>query len=288
MTQRLRGFYIITQDIRDIDMSISYACKALEICSEKYSLRAKIFYNLAEALFTRHYHMKKVEDLEEALQNFDKCLKILPNNNYLKAEYLFGFGLAQLRKLELLCPSGKTPESEMHPMLNEIIGQFKAAALEATSSPIAFHFCAAFQWAINLQRWNPEAALEAYDHVIKFLPRLKSMGTKLIKRQKAFKFSKTDGASRNAALNAITVRRYDKAVEFLKAGHAVFWQQILQLCIPTNELREAAPELEAKFSQISAELDKGTLRKEVQALGSHEERLMQEEEIVQLGDLNEE
>ncbi|KAF8998710.1 CHAT domain-containing protein [Cyathus striatus] len=288
MAHRLRSFYTVTREIEDIDGSIFYARKALELCPEKYSKRATIFHNLAEALFTRFQHTGNVQDLDEAIQNYDQCLKALPGNHYHRAEYDVGYGIARARKLGLIYLSGETPESEMRPVFIDIIRQFKAVVLEATSSPIPYRFRAAMQWATILQRWRPESALTAYDQAMNFLPKLNSLGTKLHERQWSFIFNNTDGAGREAALNAIKVGKYNKAVEYLETGRASFWHQILQLRTPTDALRIAAPDLEAIFSRISAELEKATLEQEVRGAGSHAECLIREEQSVRIGELNEE
>ncbi|KAF8998705.1 hypothetical protein BDQ17DRAFT_1428299 [Cyathus striatus] len=251
MAQRLRGFYTYTRDIDNLNRSILYAHQASEMCPESHSKNATIFYNLADALFTRHQHLKELQDLEEALQNFNKCMKILPVNNYLRAEY-------SIR--EVL-------ESELVVMSADIIQLHKAAGVEATSSPIHHRFQAAILWAKYEESRNPEAALEAYIQAINFLPRLKSFGTKLVKMQESFKLSNTNGVSHNASLNAITIGKYNNAIEFLEAG---------------------PPKLEAKFARISAELERATLKVELHDAGGHTERLMCEEETVQLGELNEE
>jgi len=99
-----------------------------------------------------------------------------------------------------------------------------------------------------------ESALEAYQAVIEFLPHMAMVGLNLQARWRALT-SGSDGLARDAAACAIRSGQYERAVELLEEGRAVFWSQALQLRTPMTNLHAAAPELEAKLRRISIALE---------------------------------
>jgi len=72
--------------------------------------------------------------------------------------------------------------------------------------------------------------------------------------------SGSDGLARNAAACAIRSHQYNKAVEFLEEGRAVFWSQALELRTPMTRLRDKAPVLESRLKSLSFALEQGSLR----------------------------
>ena len=72
--------------------------------------------------------------------------------------------------------------------------------------------------------------------------------------------SGSDGLARNAAACAIRSHQYNKAVEFLEEGRAVFWSQALELRTPMTHLRDVAPVLESRLKSLSFALEQGSLR----------------------------
>ncbi|KAF8998725.1 CHAT domain-containing protein [Cyathus striatus] len=275
--------FTISGDMKELDESIHHAREAAMNCPEDHPQGAAVFHDLGSKLFNRYESLKDVEDLDEALHCYVKSIKILPSGNYFQCLYLGDLGIALIRKLGYL-----EDMSELFTILTPIALLFKAGAMESTSSPVPVRFRAAKVWALIADACNHESALEAYQQAINLLPRLSSMAANVTDRQETFKHSKIDGLSRNAALFAIRIGKYNEAIEFLEAGRAVFWLQALQLRNPMDRLRDSAQELHEKLSGISAELDKASMRMNTpQAPGSNAEKRIQDEELFRLEELNE-
>ena len=122
----------------------------------------------------------------------------------------------------------------------------------------SLRFRAAISWAHDADHHH-QPALDAYEAAIELLPRLAMLGLDLQSRQQALTMG-SDGLAHDAAAYAITSGQYEKAVELLEAGRAIFWSQALTLCTPMAVVLEVAPDLGDKLRHISIVLEQGSLR----------------------------
>jgi hypothetical protein len=72
--------------------------------------------------------------------------------------------------------------------------------------------------------------------------------------------SRSDGLARAAAACAIESGQFERAVELLEEGRAVFWSQALQLRRPMADLHKVAPKLEETLQEISFAFEQNSLR----------------------------
>jgi hypothetical protein len=119
--------------------------------------------------------------------------------------------------------------------------------------------------------------MDAYLAATELLPRLAMLGSDLQARQRALT-SGSDGLARDAAGCAIRSGQYEKAVELLEEGRAIFWSQALQLRTPMTRLREVAPELEIKLKSLSFALEQGSLRDTSRNLSDSSQKVMSMEQ----------
>jgi len=176
-----------------------------------------------------------------------------------------------------------THESEY---LDRAMAAYRVAVMCETA-PASERFCAAKLWARHAD-FTHESALDAYHAAIELLPRLAMLGLDLQSRQQALT-SGSDGLARDAAACAIRSGHYNKAVELLEEGRAVFWSQALQLRTPMKDLRKVAPELEDKLRHISLILEQGSLRDVSRSLSDSPQIVMEmEKDVSRFRRLNEE
>ena len=170
--------------------------------------------------------------------------------------------------------------------LDKAVTAFQAAVM-CEAAPASKRFRAAKSWAHHTD-FNHEFAMVAYQAAIELLPRVAMLGLDLQSRQRALT-SGSDGLARNAAACAIRSGQYDRAVELLEEGRAVFWSQALQLRTPLTDLRDAAPELEQKLTCISLKLEQGSLRDVSRSLPYSPQRVLSiEKEATHFRHLNNE
>ncbi|KAF8490598.1 CHAT domain-containing protein [Gautieria morchelliformis] len=159
----------------------------------------------------------------------------------------------------------------------------KAVACE--TAPVSRRFRAAKAWARHADSRH-DSALDAYQAAIELLPRLAMLGLDLSSRQQALT-SGTDGLACAAAACAIDSGQFERAVELLEEGRAVFWSQALQLRTPMSDLRKVAPELEETLRDISLALEQGSLRDVSRDMSDNsQQKTSMEREAVRLHRLN--
>ncbi|KAF8978062.1 CHAT domain-containing protein [Cyathus striatus] len=285
MSLQLWLSFKISSDMKALDESIHYAREAAAVCPENYPHGAAVFHDLGSKLFRRYQDSKDLEDIDKALHSYFKGIEKLPPDHYLYSLYVGDFWIASILRI-----LGHMEDmTEILTSISNICMLFRAGAMGSTSSPVPESFRAAKIRALLADACNHDSTLEVYEQAISLLPRLSSMATNIASRQETFKISSIDGLSRNAALFAIKIGKYNKAIEFLEAGRAVFWLQALQLRSPMDKLRDAAPNLYVRLSKISMELDRASMRMNAPcAPDNNAEKLVQDKELFQLENLNEE
>ena len=151
------------------------------------------------------------------------------------------------------------------------------AAVACESASVSARLQAAKSWAQYAAEYNHESAMGAYLAAIELLPRLAMLGSDVQARLRALT-SGSDGLARDAAACAIRSRQYDKAVELLEEGRAIFWSRVLQLRMPMNHLHEVSPELENKLKSLSFALEQGSFRDTTKNFSDSPQKVMSVEQ----------
>ncbi|KAF8522391.1 CHAT domain-containing protein [Gautieria morchelliformis] len=228
----------------DLEEAISLYREALKLGPRSSSLN-----NLAIALSTRFEQSGRHEDLEEAILFLQDALGLLATGHPSICEYSLNLGNTFMRAYTHFNDLGD---------LQRAMDVFrKAVACE--TAPASRRFRAAREWASHADFSTHDSALDAYQAAIELLPRLAMLSLDLSSRQQALT-SFTDGLACAAATCAIQSGEFERAVELLEEGRAVFWSQALQLRTPMTDLREVAPGLEETLRDISHALEQGSLR----------------------------
>jgi hypothetical protein len=262
----------------DLDMAILFNRDALELRAAPHPRRYMSLNNLGTSLRTRFDQSGLPEDLDEAIKSYQGALNTLVSGHHLTCSVAVGMAHA------LMVAHTRINELEH---LDKAMTAFRVAVTCETSS-VYSRFHAAKSWAKFASYFNHESALDAYHAAIELLPRLAMLGLDLQARQQALT-SGSDGLARDAAACAIRSGQFDKAVELLEEGRAVFWSQALQLRTPMADLRDIAPELEDNLRQISFALEQGSLRGvSTKLFDNPQKKVSMEEEASQFHCLNDE
>ncbi|TFK43081.1 CHAT domain-containing protein [Crucibulum laeve] len=231
----------------DLDASIDVFREILFVPKRHFD-QPMIIANLAYALAKRSKAFHSRDDLEEAIDLFDQSMSLLPatHPSICNIAYNLGFTL-------------KDGYAQFHD--NDYLTSSRLAFERAAKCDFAFtydRFIAARQWAIHEDR-DDSNALEAYRCVIGLLPRLATLEFSLETRREMLN-ANSDGLARDAMACAVRLKDFEKAIELLEEGRAVFWSQALQLRTPMDELHSVAPVLQTKLRDISAILEQGSHR----------------------------
>ncbi|KAJ7881247.1 hypothetical protein B0H13DRAFT_2235584 [Mycena leptocephala] len=232
-----------TGQLTDLEESIAFYQEALELRPGSHPNRSTALNNLAYALATRFEQTGQLADSEESIAFHREALELFPGSHPSRSTSLNNLANALLRQFEADCQLADLKES---------IAFHEEASTHETSSVIA-RFNYSRQWARKAASFRHPSAMQAYQYTINLLPRLASLDLNIRQRQEAL--SRARGLACDACRCAIREDKFDKAVEFLCAGRAVFWAQALQLRTPLDELHSVAPQLAQKLQTISNALE---------------------------------
>ena len=262
LANALRTRFNQSDQREDLDKAISLHREALELFPAPHPNRPGSLHNLANALSTRFDQSGQRDDLDKAISTLYEAIDNLVSGHPDVCSVSISLG-------ELLVDAYIYADEFEY--LHKVIAAFRMAVMCETAS-VSKRFRAAKQWAHYADSWH-ESALDAYQAAIDLLPRLVSLGLNLHSRHQALS-SGTDGLARNAAACAIQSGQYDKAIELLEEGRAIFWSQALQLRMPMMDLHDVAPELEEKLRHISLALEQGSLRDASRSLSHTPQKVM--------------
>lgn len=142
---------------------------------------------------------------------------------------------------------------EKKEFIEEAISIFSLTLQFPSLSPTQRLFVAK-SWAYAAEQHHHPSALAAYDTLLQATRELASLSLDIESRQQALS-SGGDGLTRKAALCAIQLHDYGKAIEYLETGRAVVWSQVLHLRTPLDRLLEVALELGERLHNIATQLE---------------------------------
>jgi hypothetical protein len=229
-------------DLGDLEESIALHREALVLRPTPHPLRSGSLNNLASALSTRFEQKGDLGNLEESIALHREALVLFPAPHPLRSASLNNLASALSTRFQQKGDSQDLEESMIH---------FSNASQYDTAS-IIDRFRFSRRWAQCAVSAHHSSALQAYQNTINLLPHLASLALNLQKRHEAL--SRARGLASEACSYAIQIKDFDKAVEFLCAGRAVFWAQALQLHTPFDELHAICPDLAEKLQDISRAL----------------------------------
>ncbi|KAF9000256.1 CHAT domain-containing protein [Cyathus striatus] len=140
--------------------------------------------------------------------------------------------------------------------------EFFRDSATSPSTPLKIQYKAAISWAKAAENVNHQEALYAYEYLMDVLPQLASLGLD-IKDRHVTVANLTNGVAGDAAAYAIVHGFIEKAVEFLEHGRSIFWQQVLQLHSPMNELKQLKPLLADQLLNLARDLNISSFRTKV-------------------------
>ncbi|KAG9077492.1 hypothetical protein FS749_010610 [Ceratobasidium sp. UAMH 11750] len=128
----------------------------------------------------------------------------------------------------------------------------RCAALAKTGNP-SERLQASHNWA-RLNRMFDPCSLEGYMHCMMLLPLVVWLGTSVTQRHERL-MREIKGPVTEAIAAAISLQRYDLAIEWLEQGRSVVWGQTLQLRTPFDDLYAIHPELAQELQYVSHQLE---------------------------------
>lgn len=125
--------------------------------------------------------------------------------------------------------------------LDDVMLSFKLA-LQSASHSASNTNNIADTWSYHADSLNHLLALKAYNAALWSLSQMASLNLNIYLQQCIIQTAR-DRFATKATWFAIRKRHFDKAIEFLEGGQAIFWSQALHLCMSFDYLCNTNPKL---------------------------------------------
>ncbi|KAI0083206.1 CHAT domain-containing protein [Irpex rosettiformis] len=236
----------------DLDQAITHFTNSLALIPENHHSKPSWLHNLSKSLEERFRQVGDVSDLEEALKFSTQSVELLPANHADRAAILRFSGLLSVVRLR----SAHTHADDV----TRAMKAFLEAMQHSTSHPLqrlqaSSHYAELLTEFSHLFITPPQLTLlEAWKHAISLVPQCIWLGNNVRGRYTSDELSAVRVAVNNAATAAIKAGEYGLAIEWLEAGRAVVWSQVLQLRTPLDSLQQFHPQLADRLRHVSQAL----------------------------------
>ncbi|KAJ6554753.1 CHAT domain-containing protein [Mycena capillaripes] len=279
----------------DMAEALKHSRHALSLCPPTHSKHGLFLNSLANNLL-KHFDLQgNSADNEEALQYAKEGMRLYPSPHPYYSSTLEIYTAAQQNRIDSQSTHSDIDQviqlhrdtlqffSSPHPgrgrllrklgqslmvsyqriphnsVIAEAMLMFEEAAKYTSCPPLA-RFNYAKYWAKIANQYNHPSALKAYSTAINYLPMLAALDLNLQYRQEMLANLSQDSLLSAAAVCAISVHKYEDAVQLLEAGRSIFWSQALQLRTPLDVLGAIRPDLSAKLTELSRQLEQASFR----------------------------
>ncbi|KZV60161.1 TPR-like protein [Peniophora sp. CONT] len=246
LCQDLRSRFERTQEPADIQEAISAGDRAIELSPEGHSELYVHYCALAGCFQRRFEHSGDILDIRKAISLVEKATEVLSDSDPRLSGILENLGCAQRSLFE---------RTQTQADFDVVVESFTRAVIHVYGSP-SDRFDSARRCARMLSD-NPafstaDSLLSAHSRVIAILPEIVWLGHGIHRR---YEESSQLGELVNAAVSAaVATGALEQAVEWLEAGRALIWSQVLALRTPLDELQDSHPELAESFRSVQQRL----------------------------------
>ncbi|KAI0083818.1 hypothetical protein BDY19DRAFT_1029974 [Irpex rosettiformis] len=225
----------------DLDEAITYYTKAMKLTPEEHHDKHSWLYNLGNSLRERFDRVGVAADLEEAIRCSTRSLGLLSGSHSERARTLRLLGAIFVTRLSSPYAQADDATRAMEAFLE---------AMQHTASPPLGQLRASGLYVQLLSKFSHLFAtppkvqlLEAYKNALDLIPQCIWLGNNVSGRYTSKELSVVQTIVNDAATAAVSAGEYCRALEWLEAGRAVVWSQILQLRTPLDDLRRLHPQL---------------------------------------------
>ncbi|TFK37831.1 CHAT domain-containing protein [Crucibulum laeve] len=288
--------YKYTNAIEDIGMAIDMFRKAKSLTAENHLNMPGFLSNLSGALEARFKEMNSHADIIEAIEYQKKAISLTPPEHSTFPRRLSSFGrllmqhfqqtqnidditeaIIQQKKAVDIMPEGNARIQKMltnlassllhryqhngdHSDLENTIAQLQRAA-KLSVGPPSRRIEAAQKCAVLCKPLDKLRALNNYEIAMNLLPQVAWLGQTIDIRHG--QLANISNLSNEAAALAITLGKYETAIEWLEHGRSIVWKQVNSLRSPLDDLRAVNEPLAEEVARISKALECAGTRTEL-------------------------
>ncbi|KAJ7461218.1 CHAT domain-containing protein [Mycena latifolia] len=226
-------------DLEDLEKAVLIFRQVIALTPAGHPSEPSSFADLGHALSLRFEKLGDLTDINESVVVLQNALTLTPYAHPAKVPILIDLGSSLSIRFQQLHDPNDFEQMLIH---------YTAAACSTTGPP-TLRFVAAKQWAHHAQNTQHHSLMHAYTVVLGVLPELAWFTAS----DQQHDFEIVGGVVRDAAAAAITVHKYDTAVEWLEQGRSVIWGQLLNLRTSVDDLKQIHPALAETLMSLSEE-----------------------------------
>jgi tetratricopeptide (TPR) repeat protein len=232
-------------NMSDLDAAITQKQSAINLTPDGHPHKLGYLNNLVISLQSRFERLGDLSDLDNAIVLLQLAVSLTPNGHPNKPSWLTNLGAAFETRFLRLCD---THDAEV------AINHLSASAQSPVGSRIA-RLKAVQKWISIASLAKHPSLLNAYECAVGLMPIVAWFGLPI--RDKHEHLAQMSEIARDAAAAAISLKKYDKALEWLEQARSIVWNQALQLRTPVDKLREVNSDLADRLLRVSRTLDRG-------------------------------
>ncbi|VDB87833.1 unnamed protein product [Peniophora sp. CBMAI 1063] len=241
----LRERFIRLQEPRDLDDSVAVSRRAVESSANDPQLASRLN-NLGNSLRKRAELRKEITDVDAAISAYERAIDLTPDEHPNQSIWLLNLGWARCERYR----SSKNADD-----YHAAVSCFMKAATHPQSIPTS-RLAAAEDciWLLTTfpKHSTQDSLLAAHACVFGVVPEIVWLGHGIQRRYS--ESSRLAGFIGAAAAAAVGAGELGQAVEWLEAGRALVWAQILALRTPLDELQAVHPKLADELRSVQQEL----------------------------------
>ncbi|KAI0085866.1 CHAT domain-containing protein [Irpex rosettiformis] len=240
-------------NLEDLGRAITYKTNAEKLTPEGHPTKSTFLYSLSSSLWQQFDRVGDVTDLDEAIRCSARSVELLPENHSSRA-----------RKLRLLGTLFDARLRSQYAHADDALHAMEAflEAMQHTTSHSLERLQASRRYGRLLSQSShlfttpPKfTLLECYKLALDLIPRCIWLGNDVRGRYTSEELQVVGETVGDAVVAAITAEEYGLAVEWLEAGRAVVWSQVLQLRTPLDDLQQHHPQLAHDLHRVSQALE---------------------------------
>ncbi|KZV66937.1 hypothetical protein PENSPDRAFT_755291 [Peniophora sp. CONT] len=238
--------YARNGNLDDIQQSIAAVRRTVEFTPDDHPAKPSCYNNLGLLLHVRFKRNSHLDDIEQSVAAHRRAVELTPDGHPAKLIRYSNLG----ESLAVRCnhkPTLFNFEMAVQAYMEAIAQPLGSSSLRLTT---ALH-------CVQLHSSHPflsstEPLLLAHSYIFAILPEVVWLGHDIRHR---FSVSAKPGEFLSAAVSAAIAAGFlEQPIEWLEAGRALIWSQVLWLRTPLDELREAHPDLAESLQKVQQQL----------------------------------
>ncbi|KAG8719896.1 hypothetical protein FRC09_010451 [Ceratobasidium sp. 395] len=240
--------YEQSHQLEDAKKALGYHHQAVSLARSGNLDKSGLLSALGATCQSLFEHTGSTEYIDRAIEHQEHALSLVPDGYLFKSGRIKNLAVSHMSRFK--CSDQRIDAEKAREYFRQAT---KMPGGDSTAKLISGK-----GWAWSCSKLQ-ESPLEAYASTMELVPQIVWLGSSVSDRYERVAHLIRDLATTAAAAACLELR-CDVALEWLEAGRAVVWNQLMQLRTPLNDLSVADPDLAEQLREISYQLQQPEIR----------------------------